>query len=162
MFRHCQALHGDIVESEATPIRAKGHSMSCRAGCSLGLAAVLVLSLGVALGGPIARASPVCTLDRATGTTIDPKPFLLNALGSRWNAATNRVAFMQPDSANHYHVFTIRPDGSDPRAYGESARAPASGLLASVRALCAFHRPECQIACNRDPLFAPNCDPLTA
>ena len=97
-------------------MRAKGHSMSYRAGRSLGLAAVLVLSLGVALGGPIARASPVCTLDRATGTTIDPKPFLLNALGSRWNAATNRVAFMQPDGANHYHVFTIRPDGSDPRA----------------------------------------------
>jgi hypothetical protein len=22
--------------------------------------------------------------------------------------------------------------------------------------------PVCQIACNRDPLFAPNCDPLTA
>ena len=68
------------------------------------------------LGSSIAFATPACTLDRATGTTIDAKPFLLNALGARWNAATNRVAFMQPDDASRYHVFTIRSDGSDRHA----------------------------------------------
>jgi Tol biopolymer transport system component len=60
-------------------------------------------------------ASP-CTLDAANGTTIDQKPFLLNAYGTRWNAATNRVAFMQPDATRYYRVFTMRPDGSDRQA----------------------------------------------
>ena len=80
------------------------------------LTAILSFSFGSVLGSPIAGTNPVCTLDRATGTTIGPRPFLLNALGARWNAATNRVAFMQPDAANRYHVFTVRPDGSDRRA----------------------------------------------
>jgi Tol biopolymer transport system component len=61
-------------------------------------------------------AASSCTLDAANGTTIDQKPFLLNAYGTRWNAATNRVAFMQPDATRYYRVFTMRPDGSDRQA----------------------------------------------
>jgi Tol biopolymer transport system component len=82
----------------------------------LGLTALLSFTLVTLHGGPLAGARSVCTLDRASGTTIDRKPFLPNALGARWNAATDCVAFMQPDAANYYHVFTVRPDGSDRRA----------------------------------------------
>ena len=94
-------------------MRAKVSTMTRLARRCLGLTSMLSLSLGSVLGGSIAGASPVCTLNRATGTTIDARPFLANALGARWNAATNRIAFVQPDAGNHYHVFTIRPDGSD-------------------------------------------------
>jgi Tol biopolymer transport system component len=80
------------------------------------MTALLSLTLGTLHGGPLAGARSVCTLDRASGTTIDRKPFLPNALGGRWNAATGRVAFMQPDATNYYNVFTVRPDGSDRRA----------------------------------------------
>ena len=60
-----------------------------------------------------ARAATPCTLDRATGTTIDPKPYLTNAYGSRWNAATNRIVFMSPNADGYYRLFTQRPDGTN-------------------------------------------------
>jgi Tol biopolymer transport system component len=60
-----------------------------------------------------------CTLDRATGTTIDREPLLRNAWGVRWNGATNRVVYMQPGSGGYYRLFTMRPDGSDRRALTE-------------------------------------------
>jgi Tol biopolymer transport system component len=63
--------------------------------------------------GAGAFAATPCTLDRATGTTVDADPFLRNAWGSRWNKTIDRVAFMQPGAAGYYRVFTIRPDGSD-------------------------------------------------
>jgi Tol biopolymer transport system component len=53
-----------------------------------------------------------CTLDRATGTTIDAEPLLKNGYGNRWNHATNRVAFMQPDASGFYRIYTMKPDGS--------------------------------------------------
>ena len=59
-----------------------------------------------------AFAATPCTLDRATGTTIDPKPYLTNAYGSRWNAATNRIVFMSPNADGYYRLFTQRPDGT--------------------------------------------------
>lgn len=60
-----------------------------------------------------AMAASPCTLDRATGTTIDLKPLLVKGYGVRWNAATNRVAYMQTNAAGFYRIFTMRPDGSD-------------------------------------------------
>jgi Tol biopolymer transport system component len=57
-----------------------------------------------------------CTLDKVRSTTIDRRPFLSNALGMRWNAATNRLVFTQAVATGYYHVFTMGPDGSDRRA----------------------------------------------
>jgi len=53
-----------------------------------------------------------CTLDRATGTTIDAQPMLKNGYGNRWNFATNSIAFMQPDATGFYRIYTMKPDGS--------------------------------------------------
>jgi hypothetical protein len=58
---------------------------------------------------------PPCTLDRAIGTTIDPEPFLTHGYGTRWNLATNRLVFMQPDQSGYYQVWSMRPDGSERR-----------------------------------------------
>lgn len=66
-----------------------------------------------------AMAASPCTLDRATGTTIDPKPLLVHGYAARWNAAVNRVAYMQPNAAGFYRIFTMRPDGSDRQALTE-------------------------------------------
>jgi Tol biopolymer transport system component len=54
-----------------------------------------------------------CTLDRATGTSIEPEPFLQNAWGLRWNRTTDRLAFMQPGDHGYYRLFTAKGDGSD-------------------------------------------------
>jgi hypothetical protein len=59
-----------------------------------------------------AMAESACTLDRATGTTIESKPFLTNGYGTRWNFATNRLAFMQQGPDKYYRVYTMNPDGS--------------------------------------------------
>jgi Tol biopolymer transport system component len=66
-----------------------------------------------------AIAASSCTLDRATGTTIDQKPLLSKGWGARWNAATNRVAYMQPGAGGYYRIFTVRPDGSGRQALTE-------------------------------------------
>jgi hypothetical protein len=42
--------------------------------------------------GRSALAAARCTLDRATGTTIDPSPSLSGGYNLRWNAATARRA----------------------------------------------------------------------
>jgi Tol biopolymer transport system component len=84
----------------------------------VGLTALMADAASTA-GGPTATAPAACTLDRATGTTIDPEPFLKNAYGARWNAARNRVAYMQPGAAGYYRIFTVRPDGSDRQALTE-------------------------------------------
>ncbi len=64
----------------------------------------------------LAAAAParagVCTVDRATGTTIDRAPFLTHGYGGRWNFATGLIAFMQPDASGFYRIYTIKPDGS--------------------------------------------------
>jgi Tol biopolymer transport system component len=54
-----------------------------------------------------------CTVDRATGTTIDKQPFLENAGGAEWNAATNRITFNAKNTAGYYRVYITAPDGSD-------------------------------------------------
>ncbi|MBD5655704.1 MAG: PD40 domain-containing protein [Candidatus Eremiobacteraeota bacterium] len=66
--------------------------------------------------GLAATAPARCTLDVATSTTIDRKPFLSGGYGMRWNAAGKRLAFMQPGSGGYYRIFTMRPDGSDRKA----------------------------------------------
>jgi Tol biopolymer transport system component len=60
-----------------------------------------------------AGAAETCTLDRATGTTIESEPFVRGAYGARWNLATNRLAFMEPGPDGFYRIFTEKPDGSD-------------------------------------------------
>jgi hypothetical protein len=46
-----------------------------------------------------AIAATRCTLDRAISTTIDPKPFLMSGYNVRWNASTDRLAYMQTDAS---------------------------------------------------------------
>ena len=67
----------------------------------------------------IAESSASCTLDRATGTMIDAQPFLSDAWGSRWNVATNRIAYVQRNAQGYYRVFTVSSDKSDRRALTE-------------------------------------------
>jgi len=71
--------------------------------------------------GVRAVAATACTLDRATATTIDAQPFLTNAYGSRWNAATDRLVYMQPGATGYYRIYTMRPDGTDREAPTESS-----------------------------------------
>ena len=59
----------------------------------------------------------ICTLDRASGTTIDREPLLKSGYGNRWNLATNSVAFMQPDVTGFYRIYTMKPDGSARTAF---------------------------------------------
>jgi Tol biopolymer transport system component len=63
-------------------------------------------------GETVSVAATPCTLDRATGTTIDPTPFLTNGYSMRWNIPTNRLAYMQPGADGYYQVWTMRPDGT--------------------------------------------------
>ena len=60
-------------------------------------------------------AESACTLDRATGTTVERRPFIEHAFGTRWNFATNRIALMGADASGYYRVFTVSPDGGDRR-----------------------------------------------
>ena len=68
----------------------------------------------------VSHAANVCTLDRATATTIDPKLFLTDGLSTRWNFATNLITFMRANADGYYRVFTIRPDGTDQREITEN------------------------------------------
>jgi hypothetical protein len=94
----------------------------------LRVAAVATLGLsatdGRAASEPLTGPASACTLDRASGTTIDPIPFLQNGYGLRWNAATDRLTYMQTDASGFYRVFIMHPDGSDRR----SVSATHSGL----------------------------------
>ena len=71
--------------------------------------------LCIVAGARTALGDQPCTLDQATGTVIARKPLVEDGYGSRWNAATNRVAFMQPNAAGFYRIITMRPDGTDRR-----------------------------------------------
>lgn len=60
-----------------------------------------------------ARAEAPCTLDRATGTTVEPTPFMTKGYATRWSFAAERLAFMEPDATTgYYRIFTMRPDGT--------------------------------------------------
>jgi Tol biopolymer transport system component len=72
------------------------------------LAALLVVS------SASASAAAPCTLDRATGTTIAPTPFIRRGYGAQWNATTKQIAFMRPDTQGYYRLFLVRPDGGGP------------------------------------------------
>lgn len=72
--------------------------------------AFLLSALLLASSGPALTATR-CTLDRATGTTIASTPFIPSGYGAQWNAATNRIAFMRPDTRGYYRLFLIGPDG---------------------------------------------------
>lgn len=71
-----------------------------------GLAELTVLAASIVSSAwnprVIAQSPSACTLDRAIGTTVDAEPFMRNAWGSRWNLATNRVAYMQPNAKGYY------------------------------------------------------------
>jgi hypothetical protein len=88
----------------------------------LAVCAALVAFVLLASGqlGTDARAATsrdnVCTLDRATGTTIDAIPEIAHGYAAHYNAPTDRVAFMQPDLLGYYRAMTMNADGSDVRA----------------------------------------------
>jgi Tol biopolymer transport system component len=109
------------------------HEASCDEGSGRAAAvaprrALILAGLAGLLGvvPAFGRAAPPCTLDRATGTTIDPRPVVAHGYGTRWNFATNRIAFMQPNAAGYYRIYTAKPDGSDVRAVtdGKAALPP--------------------------------------
>jgi Tol biopolymer transport system component len=81
----------------------------------LGAAALVVVLASTSSAARVA-ADTRCTLDRATGTTIDAKPFMRKDYGTRWNLATDRIAFVDQNAAGYYRVFTMKPDGSERRA----------------------------------------------
>ena len=56
-----------------------------------------------------------CTLDRATGTTIDPQPFIANGYVTRWNFATKRIVYMAPNAQGYYRVYVAAADGGERR-----------------------------------------------
>ncbi len=60
-----------------------------------------------------------CKIDRATGSTIDSKPFVTNTYAARWNYAGNLLAAMRPGANGYYRLITMRPDGSDVREITE-------------------------------------------
>ena len=70
----------------------------------------LVLPALIALGPSGALGAAACTLDRASGTTIDHAPFLRGGYGIRWNLSTDRLAFMQPDASGYYRIFAMNPN----------------------------------------------------
>lgn len=81
---------------------------------------LLVKATGVALAAasialPLSAVAQVCTVDRATGTTMDAKPFLANAAGPQWNAATNRIAFFRKNAQGYYRVYIADADGHGAR-----------------------------------------------
>ena len=59
--------------------------------------------------GRSALAAARCTLDRATDTTIDPSPFLASEYNLRWNAATDRLAYMRADRWPHSSAGCSQP-----------------------------------------------------
>ena len=85
----------------------------------------ILLITGLLGAGPLlapgrtAVAATRCTLDRAINTSIDPNPFLRDGYNVRWNAATNRLAYMHTDASGYYRVFTMRPDGGDRQALSD-------------------------------------------
>src|SRR5579871_5649607 len=91
------------------PLRTRAASRTRSfAGAQLVAALLLLISMpGDAqtptsgLTGSGAAAALACTLDRATGTRIDAEPFLRNGYVARWNAVTNRIAYMQPDAGGY-------------------------------------------------------------
>jgi Tol biopolymer transport system component len=82
--------------------------------CSAFALAALLLE-----GSIPARGASPCTVDRATGTTIDKTPFLTGGYALHWNFAINRLVFMQPRADGYYRIFTMKPDGSDRRPVTE-------------------------------------------
>jgi Tol biopolymer transport system component len=61
------------------------------------------------------HAATPCTLDRATGTTIDKHPFIRNGYLTRWNLATDRISYMGPGAQGFYRIFIVGPDGAAPQ-----------------------------------------------
>ena len=80
------------------------------------------------LASPV-LAEPACTLDRATGTTVEATPFRTNLYGVRWNLPSGRLAFMAPAADGYYKVFAMRPDGSDLIPMGGAAPSKHQGMV---------------------------------
>jgi Tol biopolymer transport system component len=80
----------------------------------------------IASGAPAGEES--CTLDRATGTTIESEPWVQRAMGARWNLPTGRVALEEQGKDGWYHIFTVKPDGTDridiPQVTGKHEGSP--------------------------------------
>ena len=75
----------------------------------------------LAIGASAVFAQTPCTLDRATGTTIEKASFLRNGYSVRWHAGLDRLAYMQPAANGYYRIFTANPDGSGITALSEQA-----------------------------------------
>jgi len=75
---------------------------------------IAATALGFAAAS-VCAAAQTCTVDRATGTTIDAQPFRTHAADPQWNAATNQIAWMAKNSAGYYRVYIGRPGGTAAR-----------------------------------------------
>jgi hypothetical protein len=80
------------------------------------IALSLILALPVAANAnATSPRGTACELDRSTGSTIDRIPVLSGGYGLVYNAATRRIAYMQPDSSGFYRVITSSAHGFDRR-----------------------------------------------
>ena len=52
------------------------------------------------------------------GAPITYTVFISNAYGSDWSKANNLIAFNQQAGDGYYHIYTVRPDGSDRQQVG--------------------------------------------
>lgn len=103
---------GRVSSPDRTSTTAHRRSLHApRMGRTAMSALMVVLTLRLA-ALPVDAPAQACTVDRATGTTIDAQPFLTHAMGPQWNAVTDRIAYMAKNSAGYYRVYTVKPDGS--------------------------------------------------
>jgi Tol biopolymer transport system component len=80
---------------------------------TLRIITTLILFLQLTITHAQSQEDPRCTLDRALGTSIEKTPFMKKGYSARWNAAVNRIAFMEPDASRYYRIYTMKPDGTD-------------------------------------------------
>jgi Tol biopolymer transport system component len=75
------------------------------------------LTLALTLCGAPAGAlgAALCTLDRATGTTIDANPYIAGGYVTRWNFATGRLVYMAPNPDGYYRVYVVPAIGGTPQ-----------------------------------------------
>ena len=83
------------------------------------VAQVLAFVSVAAFAAPAAAVT--CTLDRATGTTIDHTSFISNGWGVRWNLPTDRIVFDFQSLSGYYRLATIKPDGTGRAEFPDAA-----------------------------------------
>jgi hypothetical protein len=96
--------------------------------CTRLLGATLVIAGGLRVANASNSIdSSVCTVDRATGTTIVSRPFLTGGYGAAWSVADDRIAYMRPDTQRFYQIYTLKA----PVVFDGPATGPVKALNAT-------------------------------